>query len=250
MTVNLSELPLELRIEYIKGISNMQFELMEAFYDIRPIFERYLDGSVVMHIHRLTGKDSICVTCVNAESHWMRDCSEVPMFVWVGKVSEEPRPMASRIRLQPLEHCDVFSSQSPETPQVFPEVTLRIYDNKLCLLYDTFGVKTGQLINQIVQGDPQVLYDFPNEPANLWRGGKVSRERRSADRCLDWPTIDGNDPFLVLQGNIMFHNFGEGTNFGAEIVQAFPCPINPFISAIERLHSLYSNQKPIIRAND
>ena len=236
MAENLSKLPLELRLKYIEDMSNIQHELLKSFYDRRPLTERYLDGSVAIHWHVFTSENSFCLTWVKADSNWVLDSSEMPMFVWVGKVSEELRPVAALRRMQPLEHCNVFSSQSAKMPQIFPKVLFRIYNNKLRILYDCLGIEAGQLINQVVQGFPQVLYGVSDEPANPQRSGTVNWEAGGAERHFHLSSSDIHDSLLILQGNVISYRFSEGLNLRSESVQVFPCPVNLLVSAIQRLH--------------
>jgi len=243
MANKLSELPLEFRIEYIKSMSNIQHELIKTFYDWRPLDERYLDGSIVIPIHLLASKDCLRVHRIKADESRMLDSRKDFVFVRVGELSDEFRPVASIVRLQPLDDCDVFSSQSLEAPLLIPEVLFRIYNDKLCFLYDTLGLKAGQLIAQVVQGFSQGLYDFPNEPPSPWRCREIDREGGSSNWHNQLFPLDFNKPLLVIQRDVIGYDFGEGLDLRNKGVQVFPCPFNLFISAIERLHMLYSTQE-------
>jgi len=90
---------LKLTIEEAKRLSNIKHELLQTFYDRRTVVERYLDGSVAIHIHLLTSKDCLCITCIKADASKMSDSCKSFVFVGVGKVSKEFRPVASVIRL-------------------------------------------------------------------------------------------------------------------------------------------------------
>lgn len=227
---------LELRLEYFKSKSNIQHKLLKAFYDGRPISERYLDGSVAIHVHLFASKDCLCVTAVNADYAGMSESGEMPMFVWVGKVAEKSRPVTSCVRLQPLEHCNVLSSESAEMPQISLELLLRIYNDKLGFLYDALGIKASQLIDKVFKSNPQIGYGVSNQPANSCWCGEIDRETSSTERNLTSLAPDIHNAHLILQGNVICHNFGEGANFRPEGVQVFPCPVNPLISAIEWMH--------------
>ncbi|MFH1381721.1 MAG: hypothetical protein ABIH70_02395 [Chloroflexota bacterium] len=143
---------LEFRLEKFKDMSNIKHELLKSFYNRQTIAERYMDGSVAIHVHLFTSKDSVCVSCINAKSDRVPNYRESLVFVRVGEFTNELRPVTSVVRLQSLEFCNVLSSQSVKMPVVFPEVLFRIYNDKLSVLYATLGIKAGQLINQIIQG--------------------------------------------------------------------------------------------------
>jgi len=227
---------LELRLEHMKSLSNIQHKLLKSFYDGRPVTERYLDRSVAIHIHVFTSKDCFCLTSIKAEGDRMFNSREMLVFVRIGEVLEELRPVASLVRLQPLEHCNVFWGQSSKMPQVTPEILFRIYNNKLRFIYNALGVEAGQLIDKVLQGFPQALDGLPDEPAGPRRSRKINWETGGANRYLPLLPLDIDVPLLILQGNVIGYHFDEGLNLGPESVQVFPCPVNLLISAIERLH--------------
>ena len=53
---------LKLRFEGIKRLSNIQHKLLKTFDNGRPIDERYLDGSVAVHVHMFASEDCLCIT--------------------------------------------------------------------------------------------------------------------------------------------------------------------------------------------
>lgn len=235
----ITEESLEFKIEQAKCISNIQHELLNSFYDRRSVVERYLNRSVIIHAHIVTTNDSFCITWVKGEGNRVFNSCKGLVFVGIGEFLEEFRPVTSIIRLQSLEHCPVFSRQSLEMPQVLPEFLFTIYNDKLRFLYNTFGVITGQLINQVLKGFPQALYDFPNKPLGSKRGRSVNWEFSRANRYNQIIPIDFDKASLVLQRDTIGYFFGEGTNLRPESIQVFPCPINLLVSTIEWLHMLY-----------
>ena len=155
--------PLELRVEVTKDLGNLRLELLKTFYDRRSVAERYLDGNIALHVHLLTGKNSFCAAWRKSDGNRTDDSSKVPVFVGVGQITEPSYPVASAERLQPLDGCDVFGGQG--IPKVVScekalESFFRICDRKLRVIYDSLGIKAGQLIHQVLQGTTQVLRDL------------------------------------------------------------------------------------------
>ena len=229
----------ELKIKQMNCLSNIQHELLKTFYDGRPVTERYLDGSIAIHAHIITSENSLCVTWVKGQSNGMFNSRKGLVFVRIGEVTDKFSPVTSLIRLQHLKHCNVLWNQTIKTPQITPEFLWRIYNDELCLFFDTLGVKAYQLISQIFKGLSQGLYDFPDEPACLERGWAINGEASSSNRNKQMATIDFDEPSLILQGDTIGYFFSESVNLRLESIQVFPCPINLFVSAIQRVHMLY-----------
>jgi len=131
----------------------------------------------------------------------------------------------------------VFPTQSFEMPLILPKVLFRIYNDKLRFLNDALGIKSGQLINQVVQGFSQGLYDLPNEPTSSWGSWVIERGSGGSNRHVKLFPFDIDDSLLVLQGNFIGYHFAEVVDFRLEIVQVFSCPVNLLISAIEWIHN-------------
>ncbi|SRR5260370_26474961 len=61
------------------------------------------------------------------------DFDELPVFVWIGEVAKSRRPVASRIRLQPLDRCNMCEVNTFEIGScaVRPEILFRVHNRKL-----------------------------------------------------------------------------------------------------------------------
>ena len=142
-------------------------EFLKRFYDRRPIVERYLDGKLGVYIHARTGRRCWCLIYERAHSYE----SKSPMLVGVGQVSKRPRPIASRMRLQSLNHCLVFDRKSFETGTNPPlPVLYAIFNRKLRTLLNFSRIQEREFVNKIVQGSPQIIYSFTyKNPENRWR---------------------------------------------------------------------------------
>jgi hypothetical protein len=231
--------PLELRVEVTKDLGNLRLELLKAFYDRRSIAERYLDNNIALHVHVLSGKNSFCATWRKSDDNRADDSSKVPVFVGIGQITEPSYPVASSVRLQPLDSCDMFGGQG--VPKVvsceeFLESFFRICDGKLCAIYDSLGIEAGQLIHQIVQGNTQMLGDLSDQYTDLRR----SSDYEGGKPPLYCPNLlavwQGEDSWLAIQGNTVICNLAQGVDLGLQILQVIPCPTHPLISAIQRVH--------------
>lgn len=233
---------LELRIEGMKCLSNLQFQLLQSVYvhDGRSIAELYMNGESILHIHGLTSDYRFCATLRNAISDGGFGYSKVHVFVRVGQTLENMCPVTSVIRLQPLDNCDMFIADTFEmevTPSL--ESLYGIMNRKLCAIYNRARIKICQLIDEVIQGSSQVVDDFSNEDAdNVWHW--FNREL-----CI---TKDNLSPFTIFRNknlwfafndNVITDSLAECINPAIQIRQVYACPSNPLISAIQRLHMLY-----------
>jgi len=233
-------LPLELRFEITECLANDRYKLLKLFYNRDTIAERYLNGNILLHVHVLTGENRFCATWRRGDHDGMPHSRQMLVLVGIGQVSENPRPVASNVRLQSLDSCDVLPGQTIKVPVIFPKVLFRIYDNKLCLLYNALGIVASQLINKVVQGDAEVLDDVANEPSRFRRSGSIEgcRERPQYSVC-DAAIWERDIGWFALQGDVITYNLPKGFDFGAQTVQVFPCPVDPLISAVQLIHAVY-----------
>ncbi len=231
--------PLELRLESLKDLDGHVNQLFKAFYDRRAIAERYSDQSIAIHIHLLTSELCFRYMVVYSNDYRAFDDSEMLMFLWVGQVSKRPKQLMSVVRLKPLKSCDVFPFQSTEMPLLPTEVLFRIYNDKLCVIYDRFGVKAGQLINQVVQSGPKVVNHISDESANSEGSGLVDDARGSPDGNSTLSPLDNGIPHVIIQGDTIGYDLCERRNEGLQGVQVLVCPVDPLISAIQLVHDVY-----------
>lgn len=237
---------LELRLEAIKSLDNHQRQLFKAFYDKRSIAERYRDNSVVIHIHMLTTQNCLCYARVKFDNDGAVDDGEMAVLVWIGEFGKPFRPLASITRLQPLDSCDVFRGENGEmvSPERVLEYFFGVCNRKLCAIYDSLGIQAGKLINEILQGSPKVLYNVSDESANSQRGFNLGHGSPANRYFAPLPPY-GGDAHLIIQGNAITYLLGKAPDQGLQSIQVFMCPIDPLISAIQRVHSrTISEDKP------
>lgn len=177
-----SRLPLELGLEISKRVSNLRLDFIKRVGDQRPIFERYLAKDVNLHIHVHASERMWCLTFealdpvqiiplkagVDGNAASAFDQDEMPVFVRVGAVSEPPRPVASIVRLKPLDACDMFGVDAFEQDcrAVSGKVLCRIHNRKLGLLLRTAGIESGEFVDEIVEGAPKVVANLADQSSD------------------------------------------------------------------------------------
>jgi hypothetical protein len=238
--------PLELRFETIKSLDNVEYKLLKCFYNRRSILGNYLKREKVLHVHGLVGEKGFCAIYLRADNNRAIYNGKSSVFVGIGDISKPFRPLATIERLQPLDSCDVFRANSPEKftfPLSFDATDSvvkcfwKVLDWKLRSLYLLLGIEAGQLINEVIKSSPKVIDDFADKNAEFLRNG-------------DWATSDIADinefiPFdrtpyrLVINGNTINLILAKDLNPLFQVTEVFACPIDPLISAIQRVYTLY-----------
>ena len=231
---------LELRIEQMKCLSNLQFQLLESVhaYDGRSLSELYLNGETILHIHGLASDYRFCATLRNAKDSEGEGYSKPHVFVRIRQLSESACPVASVIGLQPLNNCDMFVADAfelgfaPSSEDLFA-----IINNKLRAIFDFARIRACQLIDEVIQGSSQVVNDFPNEDFDNV-GDWLSREFTiSHDKLNPFAIFRDEKLWFALNDNVITHSLAECINPTIQIRQMYACPSNPIISAIQRVHN-------------
>jgi hypothetical protein len=238
--------PLELRLEISKSLSNVEYQLLQCLYNRRSVLENYLKRENVLHVQGLVGEKSFCAIYLRADNNRTVHNGKLSVLVGIGDISKPFRPLATIERLQPLDSCDVFRANSSEKP-IFPlscdatdsvvKCFWRVLNWKLRSLYLLLGLEAGQFINKIIESSPKVIDDFADKNAEFFRN-------------RDWATSDIADineltPFgrvsytLVINGNTTNLILAKDLNPPFQVTEVFACPIDPLISAIQRVHILY-----------
>lgn len=173
---------LELRLERLKHLGNVQLECLKRFYDRRSIVESYMDADVSLHVHHVVTGRPLCanyrvvsdhvdiVADRDPQLHASRAFYEdqVSVFVGVGEVAKPLRPLASVVRLQLLDLCDMRAVDALE-PSLFPspEVVWSIYDRKLCARLGFPAVENGERVDQIVESSTKVIDHLSDPDASI-----------------------------------------------------------------------------------
>lgn len=171
---------LEIRLERSKRISNSIFELLKLVHDKRTVAERYGAIDVDLHVHFAIDR-MICATyrrmdfveivvpesTVSVDATRPLNPSEFPMFVSVRDIAQPSRPVASVVRLQPLDCCPMCGIDSVE-PGLFVsnEALARTLKGKLGSAYLAAGIELGEFKNEIVECGSEIVANFSDEDSN------------------------------------------------------------------------------------
>src|ERR1700730_6234110 len=128
---------LEERIERIKRLGNLRLYCLQRFYDGHSIAERYAQGWLELHLHITEDNTApFCGRrrCLNSHRIIVGDDHEFIVFVEVAEFLKRLHPIASVVRLQPLDCCDMRLGQTLKV-STFPsiEVVCAAFDRKLCM---------------------------------------------------------------------------------------------------------------------
>ncbi|KPK20154.1 MAG: hypothetical protein AMJ70_08390, partial [Dehalococcoidia bacterium SG8_51_3] len=83
------EKSIERRVEQIKCLSNLKFQLLKSIYgdNESSLGELYMNGESILNVHGLIGKYRFCATLRNTVNNGGISNSQFPMLVWVRQSS-------------------------------------------------------------------------------------------------------------------------------------------------------------------
>jgi hypothetical protein len=88
------------------------------------------------------------------------------VFVGVGDVAQQSRPVASVVRLQRLHCCDMAGIESHKASVAVPrEVLWSVFNGKLRAVLDLPGIKPSKLEDEVVQCGPEIVANFHDQDA-------------------------------------------------------------------------------------
>jgi len=155
---------LEVRLERLKRIGNLRLECLKRFYDRRSIWEQYSGLSpTVLHIHiSLEGVWTyLRYRSEENKAHLLgaNNEGEMPVFIRVGQSAQRSRPIASFVRLQPLDAYDMGGIDTAQESLLLPrlESFWRIFDGKLRAILLMTRIENSESIHEIVKGGSQVM---------------------------------------------------------------------------------------------
>jgi len=230
--------PLELRLERGKCFSNTKLDFLKRLHDGASIVERYRRVKIDIHVHFLAsdgiycaeyrarcsraGEPSTDINCGHSDNE-----HQFPVFVSVRGIAEQACPIASIVRLQPLDCCDMAGVEALETGLCPPpEVLWRVFDRKLRTVLRDAGIEFGEFKNEVFEGGSQVVANFSYQDGDGHRG----RLAQVSVHPIIPPSIRleiGNNGLLLLR-------LMDGDQ-GPKISKVFVCPIGPVKCAIERM---------------
>ena len=223
--------PLEFRLESLKRTSNASLNFLKRLFDRRSVAELYLQGDVDLHVHFLTRNGVFCARLcafniekaqpVSRREHVKSKSTLVemkaPVLIRVGKIPKEWRPVATLIRLEPLDCCYMSRIEAIEPTSLLPErkSLLLAFDWKLRALNNPAGIENSQLINQIIEGGSEVVANLPNKDAKEQGDSHITFDRELELARSFQIKIPGNRIMLLLP---------EGFNSSDKVSKVFSCP--------------------------
>ena len=237
--------PLEVRLEVSKCISNLSLDFLECPYDRRSVWERYVAGHVNLHVHGSIDGMRCCAwvaanptevtfkTTIAPSSDIASATHEMSVFIGIGTLTEQPRPIASVVRLQPLNCCNMAGADAfePTSLWVSNKIFFRIYNRKLRAALLSAGIEYGQLENEIIESTSEIVTNLPHQNAKLHSREGLGRESEIHDALVRGIRIELKDNGISL--------FSKGViGLRLEIKKAFMCPLYSFETAIERVREI------------
>lgn len=245
---NASLSSLELRIESIKRFGNLQNQCLESVFNRLTIAERYRKGEMEVHIHVILRGNRYCIICRSAKlwNNASVDYMQFPVFVRVRQLSENFEQDVSSIRLQPLNSCAMRGVNSLQPGFVSLETIYGILDRKLSAILNHAGIEACKLIDKIVKGSSKVVDCLTDQNPHNLRNGNIWHDNICRQHLA---FLSSHHPLLLawekgghrltIDDDLVLFSLGENFNSTLQVCQVFPCPVNPFISAVEWVHKLY-----------
>jgi hypothetical protein len=223
----------------------LRFDFLDRLYDRRSVSERYAAGHVNLHLHgKLPGNGMWCYTFLaqtstevllktgmDMEGGLSPGLNKMPVFVRIGAVTEPSRPVASTVRLQPLNCCHMsdIDALEPTPLNASLKSIFMVFNRKLSVVLRRAGIELGEFENEIIKGSSEVVTNFADKhaephvvkslfgqtPANAVRGIRI--ELNGDSICLS-REHEIDPPF--------------------EISKVFVCPSYSFEAAIERIKEI------------
>src|SRR5207244_3188885 len=159
--------------------------------------------------------------------HGSKEGRESPVFVWVGDVAEGLRPVASVVRLQRLDLCDMAAIEvvKPSSLAVTLEEVFCVINGKLSALLRAAGVEDSQLVDEVIEGGPEVVTDLADQDAKQQRWGDL---RPIAEQIFFAARLEVKEHQLALMVT-------KGLNLSFQLLKVFTCPRYALERAIKRM---------------
>ncbi len=225
------------RVELIKNLTNQRAELLKRFCDRRSVVEQYLEEVMNIHLHLTSGEAGLCITYEIAPlpvaTHEIKS-NEFSVLVEVGKTLETQQRIKSIVRLEALDHCDVFvrkmlekSEWRPALPRVpiSLEALFTIIDRKVCSLYSSIGIKESEREDDIIETGAGVVDEFANKSHRLIVD--ITPEQAKSLQHIR----------IRIVGDSLYCRFPADLDQSFELFQFFPCPVYPELGLLKRAHA-------------
>jgi hypothetical protein len=189
---------LEFRLDRLKQTSDLRTEAMRRYFDGIPHlaeggmdrhWHNYINGTDEFHLH-FDAVRPCCITYrasiwnegqrfVSANNFHVEDTSsgcERAVLIGIRDGLQNLYPVASVIRLQLLDSCDMLGAESFKLGSFVPrEYRWRITDEKLSAILGGFGVVSSKLVNEVIKSGPEVVANLPQHNADDGWVGKFTR---------------------------------------------------------------------------
>ena len=231
---------LEFRLERIKRFSNRSLDFLKRLYDRRSIAELYLQREVCLHVHFLTRHGIACARYHTGKIEESKPVSggvdneleaslivmQSPVLVWIGEVAESLRPIASVVRLQSLDCCQMSGIEAFEL-FLLPkrEALLSVFDNELSAINDLSRVQDGKFVNQVIKRSPEIVADLPYQNGkDEWNAKVLVR----ADLDFAWSIR------IEIPRNRIVLRLPELIDSSYKLTKVFACPSYAGDSPVQR----------------
>lgn len=226
----LPEDPIEI-INYPTHQRKNLFKRIDKSFNFRGSFlEQYLIGMTNIHLHLGDANDrGACLQYRVLPDHPTEaDAREFPVFVSVGEPVEGAQGTQAKsfVRLEALDHCDVFDREMFEAAgSIVGEVLRTLVDRKLCALLIDPRISARECKHEVVQGGASVQSKLAGE--------NTSFIRHCPDEILKWlPGIQ-----ISLFGSRLKCTFPSAFNETFKRRQLFLCPVYPELRLAKLAHA-------------
>jgi hypothetical protein len=147
------------------------------------------------------------------------------VFVSIGEVAEDLCRVASFVRLQHLDFCDMGAINALE-PRLGPpnEVLFRVYDRKLRATLRDAGIMFGERKDKIIKSAPEVIANFSDQNAD-------PHCDKRAGQGMDYESV--RRIRVELRGDGIFLLPEDMRKATPEITKVFLCPHYSFQRGVE-----------------
>jgi len=231
----------EIRFERFQKMSRLRNEASKRFFSSRSIAERYVDEEIDIHFHLGLADGIVCAFChpwksEKANITGSEDCKscsalligQMDVLVGIREVPENPRPIASVVRLQGLDSCNVglIEALEPSTGLPPQEALFRVLYRELGTLDWLARTKGGEFVNQIIKSGPEIVANLSCKDA-LIKWDKI--RLRNLERFLLGLRIH-------LYDNVIKLDLPECSDSINKITKVFACPVGSGECSIQRMN--------------
>jgi len=237
---------LELRLEISKCMSNARLDFLKCLYNRESVLERYRKRIVHLHLHMPQAERCVTLEPVNpveivplktrvgCHTGDSASLDEVTVFVGVGAVAKAFDPVASVVRLQPLDCCYMNGVDACEHPWGVTSETIRVvFNRKLRSLLLDAGVKFGEFEDEVIECAPEVIANLTDKDRNIHpeKGFGGSDGLRDLVRGVRIE-LDGTGVRLLP---------GDFANVPFQFGNSFVCPIDPHETWVKCVREVFGH---------